>query len=325
MEGNNSNNNSDISIEDSRTNLIINYLPQTLSDPEFKSLFLSIGPIKSCKIVRHKATGYSYGFGFVDYTTPIDAMRAIQTLNGFQIQNKKIKVAYARPSSDNIKNANLYIRGLPKDMSEQEFQKIFAVCGSIIQCRVLKDDITGEGKGVGFILYDLRDQAELAIEKFGGQTLPGGGEPLSIRFAEDNAKKVRPPVAAITHFTASVRSSYSGGGPIRQIGNRYRYSPMLGNYGGSSGGGLTISEAGHILFVYNIGADTDEKTLWQLFAQYGSILKVNIIRDSTTGAGKGYGFVTMAKYDDAIWAIEALNGYQFAGRPLQVSFKTPKM
>lgn len=40
--------------------------------------------------------------------------------------------------------------------------------------------------------------------------------------------------------------------------------------------------------------------------------------------GKGYGFVTMPNYEEAERAIECLNGYNYAGKPLQVSFKTPK-
>lgn len=312
--------------DNNKTNLIINYLPQTLSDVEFKSLFQTIGPVKSSKIVRHKTTGYSYGFGFIDYLTENDAVRAIQTLNGFQMQNKKIKVAYARPGGETIKNANLYVRGIPKDMDQDELEKIFSDCGNIIQCRLLKDDITGENKGVAFILYDLRDQAELAMEKYSGMMLTGASEPVSIKFAEDNAKKIR----AITTGSPIARMGQSfrgglGGGPLRQNNaqNKYRYNPMTGTiqYGM---GALTVGEGAHTLFVYNIGIDTDEKSLWQLFSQYGTIQKVNIIRDSSTGLSKGYGFISMSNYDEAIWAIENLNGFRYAGRPLQVSFKTQK-
>lgn len=43
--------------EDSKTNLIVNYLPQNMTQDEFKSLFGSIGDIESCKLVRDKITG----------------------------------------------------------------------------------------------------------------------------------------------------------------------------------------------------------------------------------------------------------------------------
>lgn len=43
--------------DDSKTNLIVNYLPQNMTQEEFRSLFGSIGEIESCKLVRDKITG----------------------------------------------------------------------------------------------------------------------------------------------------------------------------------------------------------------------------------------------------------------------------
>ncbi|KFM62965.1 ELAV-like protein 2, partial [Stegodyphus mimosarum] len=281
-----------------KTNLIINYLPQMLTDNEFKNLFQSIGPIKAAKIVRHKSTGYSYGFGFVEYVNELDAARAIETLNGFQLQNKKIKVAYSRPGGDNIKNANLYLRGIPKTMTEEQLEQLLSPYGEIIQCRVLKDATGGRNKGVGFVLYDQRKQAEEAIKKLSGQVLEGGTEPLVIKYAEDNAKKVRAPMPgtvnapAFDPFGTGMAGRFTAGGPVRHsLQGRFRFNPMtnsvggMGAYGYAAPSALSVGGEGHILFVYNIGPDTDEKTVWQLFARYGTVQKVNVIREGGTGAG----------------------------------------
>lgn len=75
-----------------RTNLIINYLPQTMTQDEIKDLFTSIGPIESCKLVRDKSTGQSLGYGFVNFIRTDDADKAVQTMNGLRLQNKTIKV-----------------------------------------------------------------------------------------------------------------------------------------------------------------------------------------------------------------------------------------
>lgn len=45
--------------EDSKTNLIVNYLPQTMTQEEIRSLFQSIGEVESCKLIRDKVTGES--------------------------------------------------------------------------------------------------------------------------------------------------------------------------------------------------------------------------------------------------------------------------
>lgn len=43
--------------EESKTNLIVNYLPQTMTQEEIRSLFSSIGEVESCKLIRDKLTG----------------------------------------------------------------------------------------------------------------------------------------------------------------------------------------------------------------------------------------------------------------------------
>ena len=48
--------------EDSKTNLIVNYLPQDMTQDEIRSLFSSIGAIESCKLIRDKRTGKNRGF-----------------------------------------------------------------------------------------------------------------------------------------------------------------------------------------------------------------------------------------------------------------------
>ena len=48
--------------DDSKTNLIVNYLPQTMTQEEIRSLFSSIGEVESCKLIRDKVTGTSITF-----------------------------------------------------------------------------------------------------------------------------------------------------------------------------------------------------------------------------------------------------------------------
>lgn len=53
------------------------------------------------------------------------------------------QVSYARPSSDTIKDANLYISGLPKSMNQKDVEDMFSRYGRIINSRVLVDQSTG--------------------------------------------------------------------------------------------------------------------------------------------------------------------------------------
>jgi len=51
--------NSDQCDNQALTNLIVNYLPQTMSQDDIRSLFASVGDIDSCKLIRDKITGCS--------------------------------------------------------------------------------------------------------------------------------------------------------------------------------------------------------------------------------------------------------------------------
>lgn len=169
--------------EDAGTNLIVNYLPQNMTQEEIKSLFASIGEVVSCKLIRDKSTCQNLGYGFVNYVNAKDAERAITTLNGLRLHNKTIKVSLARPSSESIKGANLYISGLPKPYTQQDMEKLFTCCGKIITSRILYDNNTGLSRGVGFIRFDQRSEAEHAIRHLNGIVPPGFTDPITVKLA----------------------------------------------------------------------------------------------------------------------------------------------
>lgn len=95
-------------------------------------------------------------------------------------------------------------------------------------------------------------------------------------------------------------------------------SPTLSNPSLNS----TVAYSGWCIFVYNLGPETDENTLWQLFGPFGAVQSVKIVRDAQLQKCKGFGFVTMTNYAEAAAAIEQLNGCNLGNRILQVSFKT---
>lgn len=389
-----------------QTNLIVNYLPQTLTDDDFRLMFTNIGPIYSCRIMRDKRTGYSFGYGFVNYVKTQDAHKAITTLNGKQIQNKQIKVALARPSGEDIKHANLYIKGITKDMTREQLAELFKPYGEIIQSKILVDQYTGFSKGAGFILFSKRSEADAAIQALHNTKPPGLNDFISVKRAKDESGE-KSMVHHVIHHYQYPPGPDMGGFPINYLGypsavsspmgaNPMGPSPMnpmgasrganffpnqfagnpsnqrgppptvklespapynfvpssypaqitavnnnsnlvdasfranfssisLGSHGsGSSDGNIKVNENGfsEVLFVYNIGANADEKTLWSLFQPYGDITKVNVIRDhGKGGVSKGFGFVTMATPDQAQMAMEHLNGYVLNGRAIQVSPK----
>ncbi|XP_008476189.1 sex-lethal homolog isoform X2 [Diaphorina citri] len=176
-------------IDNSLTNLIINYLPQTMTEKELFSMFVTIGPVESCRVMKDNKTGYSYGFGFVNYSKEEDAAKAIQQLNGLQVQNKKLKVSYARPSGDDIKETNLYVTNLPRTITEDQLEHMFSPYGRIVQKNILKDKITGMPRGVAFVRYDKKDEAQNAIDGLNGTIPMGTTDPIMVKIAEEHGKQ----------------------------------------------------------------------------------------------------------------------------------------
>jgi RNA recognition motif-containing protein len=73
------------------------------------------------------------------------------------------------------------------------------------------------------------------------------------------------------------------------------------------------------IYVGNMNYDTTEDQLQELFAQHGTILSVNIVRDRYTNRPKGFAFVEMEKEEEANAAISALNNTEVDGRALRVN------
>jgi RNA recognition motif-containing protein len=78
------------------------------------------------------------------------------------------------------------------------------------------------------------------------------------------------------------------------------------------------------IFVGNLSFGVTEEAVRYLFEQYGSIERVNIIKDRDTGQSRGFGFVEMTGADEAQRAIAALDGKELEGRPLKVNEARPR-
>lgn len=83
--------------------------------------------------------------------------------------------------------------------------------------------------------------------------------------------------------------------------------------------------SGWCLFVYNLAPEVEENVVWKLFGPFGAVQSVNLVKDAQTNKCKGFAFVTMSDYNQALMAVQSLNGCTLANRVLQVSFKTSKV
>lgn len=78
------------------------------------------------------------------------------------------------------------------------------------------------------------------------------------------------------------------------------------------------------IFVGSLPFSTEEADLRAYFEEYGAVESVKIISDKFTGRSRGFGFVEMPSDDEALKAIEELNGGTLEGRTLVVNKSEPK-
>ncbi|MDD3877387.1 MAG: RNA-binding protein [Bacteroidales bacterium] len=78
------------------------------------------------------------------------------------------------------------------------------------------------------------------------------------------------------------------------------------------------------LYIGNLDYKVREQQLEELFAEYGEVTSVKIIKDKFSGRSKGFGFVEMADDNGGKEAINALNGKPLLDREIIVSEARPK-
>lgn len=218
------------------TQLIVNYLPASLRESDFYQLFARIAPVKLCKLITDRYTGQSHCYGFIEYHTKEDATKAIEKLNGYRIENKKLKVSYAQPKSSNNnnnnydsdndknvtslvqKNPNIYITDLPDDFDEKKLERLFSKYGEIVQAKILRDPRTRISRGVGFVLMTSTRYAERAVKALDGYTPSGANTPISVKYAD------------LKKTTAATGNNGSGSSSSR-LSSTSSMTPTIGSYG----------------------------------------------------------------------------------------------
>jgi RNA recognition motif-containing protein len=72
------------------------------------------------------------------------------------------------------------------------------------------------------------------------------------------------------------------------------------------------------LYVGNLPFSASEEAVRALFAAFGTVQTLSLVNDRETGTPRGFGFVEMSS-DDAVKAIQGLNGSDYDGRPMKVN------
>ncbi|XP_060173402.1 polyadenylate-binding protein 2-like isoform X1 [Lycium barbarum] len=154
------------------TSLYVGDLEFNVTDSQLYDLFNQVGQVVSVRVCRDLSTRRSLGYGYVNYSNPQDAARAMEMLNFTPVNGKSIRVMYSHrdPTLRKSGSANIFIKNLDKSIDNKALHDTFSSFGNILSCKIATDS-NGQSKGYGFVQFDNEESAQGAIDKLNGMLM----------------------------------------------------------------------------------------------------------------------------------------------------------
>ncbi|VDI37998.1 heterogeneous nuclear ribonucleoprotein R [Mytilus galloprovincialis] len=241
---------------------------------------------------------------------------------------------------------------IPKDVFEDELIPLFEKCGPIWDLRLMMDPMTGFNRGYSFITYCDRDGANEAVKQLDNYEIKSGKRlKVNISVAnqrlfvgnipkskskeeilEEFSKKTEGLIDVIIYRSADKENQKNRGFAFLEYDSHKSASTAKRKL--SSGrskvwncdvivdwadpveepDNSTMSKV-KVLYIRNLSADVSEELLKEKFTEYGKIERVKKIKD--------YGFVHYEERDDAVKALDAMNGQKLGKLEIEVSLAKP--
>jgi len=179
------------------TNVYIKNFGDDMDDDRLKELFDKYGKTLSVKVMTDPA-GKSRGFGFVSYEKHEDANKAVEDMNGTELNGKTVFVGRAQKKMERqaelkrkfellkqerisrYQGVNLYIKNLDDTIDDEKLRKEFSPFGSITSAKVMLEE--GRSKGFGFVCFSSPEEATKAVTEMNGRIV--GSKPLYVALAQ---------------------------------------------------------------------------------------------------------------------------------------------
>lgn len=82
------------------TKLFVGSLSWGVTDDMLNDFFAAAGTVASAKVIMDRDSGRSKGFGFVEMSSDEEAKKAVDELNGKELDGRAINVSEARPREE---------------------------------------------------------------------------------------------------------------------------------------------------------------------------------------------------------------------------------
>ncbi|CAJ0920600.1 unnamed protein product, partial [Ranitomeya imitator] len=179
------------------TNVYIKNFGVNMDDERLKELFSKYGPTLSVKVMTDE-NGTSKGFGFVSFEKHEDALKAVNEMNGKNVNGKAIYVGRAQRKSERqaelrkkfeqikqeritrSQGVNLYIKNLADYIDDRLLHQVFSRYGTITSAKVMMEG--RRSKGFGFVCFSTPEEATKAVTEMNGRIV--ASKPLYVALAQ---------------------------------------------------------------------------------------------------------------------------------------------
>ena len=281
---------------------------KTLTEKEFREAFGEHGHIERIDIKKDK------GITYIKFAKTSEAADALEALNGKTIGTDprplKIVIASSKgkgPNQQDVTALRLYCI-IPRSMSEVQLREHFETFGPLEYVNIVKDKVTSESRGFGYVKFFQFSHAARAFE--------GCDQSYKPKFADP-----RPDTRGNGGDERSARGGYGGSS---MGGSEYSYGG--GGRGGGGGGGVelhtTVSNpTGTSRLSIMVNPVLNQEKLWKLFDVVPGLEHCEVHSTDPTGE-RAYGTVAYSSPKAAAYALEKLHGFDYPlGSRVMIKFE----
>lgn len=237
------------------TNVYIKNFGDEMDDEKLRELFSKYGNAMSIRVMTDE-NGKSRGFGFVSFERHEDAQKAVDEMNGKEMNGKLMYVGRAQKKVERqtelkrkfeqmkqdrmtrYQGVNLYVKNLDDGIDDERLRKEFSPFGTITSAKVMMEG--GRSKGFGFVCFSSPEEATKAVTEMNGRIV--ATKPLYVALAQRKEERQAHLTNQYMQRMASVRAvpnpvinPYQAAPPsgyfmaaIPQAQNRAAYYPAAG-------------------------------------------------------------------------------------------------
>ncbi|CAK58013.1 unnamed protein product (macronuclear) [Paramecium tetraurelia] len=150
--------------EQQKNIIFIENLDKAITEDFLFHQFKRFGDISIIKLMKDKHKNISCGQATITYSDAASAEKARQTLDNQKLINNIIKVKPYINFNDTEKDANIYMKNLPKQVKIEDLEQELSKYGSILSIEIRRD-AKGNQLNYGYVQFEKKDDAKLFLEQ----------------------------------------------------------------------------------------------------------------------------------------------------------------